>query len=112
MQDMKANKTLVIEWVAPRPGVTLAYRVNEGVPEVQSSGVRGAGCARAPTAPATAATALEPQIHRRYTRTTRTQHRGTNTHSYIHANSFFNISNNVYKTRLYVLTSSAVICAP
>ena len=68
--------------VAPRPGVTLAYRVNEGVPQVQSSGVRGAGCARAPTAPATAATALEPQIHRRYTRTTRTQHRGTNTHSY------------------------------
>lgn len=64
--------------VAPRPGITLAYRVNEGVPQVQSSGVRGAGCARAPTAPATAATALEPQIHRRYTRTTRTQHRGTN----------------------------------
>lgn len=75
--------------VAPRPGVTLAYRVNEGVPQVQSSGVRGAGCARAPTAPATAATALEPQIHRRYTRTTRTQHRGTNTHSYRYTLGWF-----------------------
>lgn len=54
---------------SPRSGVTLAYRVDEGVPEVQSSGVRWAGCARAPTAPATAATALEPQIHATFTHT-------------------------------------------
>lgn len=45
---------------------SLSYRVDEGVPQVQSSGVRRAR-ARA-LAPAAAATALEPQIHAHVTR--------------------------------------------
>lgn len=75
------QKALLIKFFAPRPGVTLPYRVNEGVPEVQSSGVRGAGCARAPTTPATAATALEPQI---YT----TLHTHTITHACTHTSTY------------------------
>lgn len=60
--------------VSPRAGVTLAYRVDEGVPEVQSSGVRRAGGARAPSALATAATALEPQKRESLTHAPHTQH--------------------------------------
>lgn len=83
-----------------RSCVAHSYRVDEGVPEVQSSGVRQARSAPSSTA-AAAATALEPQTHatlhtnRSYTQNVQDY---TQKHTYFHTNVPIIKTHAVFKT--------------